>query len=201
MMLFNNKLLQRMIEFKAKVKEIPRGKVTIEHNIFVGQPNYYNPAVAFNIKDNTARRILEYVSANLYTNQTTVELEVKGISKALGVKDDKTIRNAIKILIDNHCMCRWQDIVADYPNVVKPNRNWYLLNPLVVRNINIDNWNEQVNSTIKDINNTAGVVINEFKALEFEEFLDIPTTIDNHNTNPTNKVAFGVKDLTSRSVR
>ena len=59
---FNNKVMQRMIEFKVKVKEVPNGKVTAEYEIFKGQPNYYNPLVAFNIKDNTAKKILEYVA-------------------------------------------------------------------------------------------------------------------------------------------
>ena len=40
---FNNKVMQRMIEFKVKVKEVPNGKVTAEYEIFKGQPNYYNP--------------------------------------------------------------------------------------------------------------------------------------------------------------
>ena len=28
---FNNKVMQRMIEFKVKVKEVPNGKVTAEY--------------------------------------------------------------------------------------------------------------------------------------------------------------------------
>ena len=67
---FNNKVMQRMIEFKVKVKEVPNGKVTAEYEIFKGQPNYYNPLVGFNIKDNTAKKILEYVAATLGTSLT-----------------------------------------------------------------------------------------------------------------------------------
>jgi hypothetical protein len=189
-----------MIEFKAKVKEIPKGKVTVQHEIFVGHPNYYNPTVAFNLKDNTARRILEYVSATLYTNQTSVELEVKGLMKVLSIKDDKTIRNAIKLLIDNHCLCRWQDIITE-DNVIKPNRNWYLLNPLVVRNINIENWNEQVNTTCKEFNNMKGAKVGEFSALEFNTFLDIPTTIDKKHTNDDNRKVISVKDYSCRGIK
>ena len=150
---FNNKVMQRMIEFKVKVKEVPNGKVTAEYEIFKGQPNYYNPLVAFNIKDNTAKKILEYVAATLGTNQTTVELENRGLMKVLNIKDRKTISNAIQVLIDNNCMYRWQDII-DVDNVIKPNRSWYLLNPLVVRNINIENWNKQVDVTCREFNNT-----------------------------------------------
>ena len=196
---FNNKVLQRMIEFKVKVKEVPNGKVTAEYEIFKGQPNYYNPLVAFNIKDNTAKKILEYVAATLGTNQTTVELEVKGLMKVLEVKDEKTIRNSIKLLIDNNCMYRWQDII-DVDNVIKPNRNWYLLNPLVVRNINIENWNKQVDVTCREFNNTKGAKISEFSALEFEDFLKIPQTIDKRNTDDKNRKVISVKDYSRRGV-
>ena len=96
---FNNKVLQRMIEFKVKVKEVPNGKVTAEYEIFKSQPNYYNPFVGFNIKDNTAKKILEYVAATLGTNQTTVELENRGLMKVLNIKDRKTISNAIQVQI------------------------------------------------------------------------------------------------------
>ena len=197
---FNNKVLQRMIEFKVKVKEVPNGKVTAEYEIFKGQPNYYNPLVAFNIKDNTAKKILEYVAATLGTNQTTVELEVKGLMKVLEVKDEKTIRNSIKLLIDNNCMYRWKDII-DVDNVIKPNRNWYLLNPLVVRNINIENWNKQVDVTCREFNNTKGAKISEFSALEFEDFLKIPQTIDKRNTDDKNRKVISVKDYSRRGVK
>ena len=197
---FNNKVMQRMIEFKVKVKEVPNGKVTAEYEIFKGQPNYYNPLVAFNIKDNTAKKILEYVAATLGTNQTTVELEVKGLMKVLEVKDEKTIRNSIKLLIDNNCMYRWQDVI-DVDNVIKPNRNWYLLNPLVVRNINIENWKKQVDVTCREFNNTKGAKISEFSALEFEDFLKIPQTIDKRNTDDKNRKVISVKDYSRRGVK
>lgn len=197
---FNNKVMQRMIEFKVKVKEVPNGKVTAEHEIFKGQPNYYNPLVAFNIKDNTAKRILEYVAATLGTNQTTVELENRGLMKVLNIKDRKTISNAIQVLIDNNCMYRWQDII-DVDNVIKPNRSWYLLNPLVVRNINIENWNKQVDVTCREFNNTKGAKISEFSALEFEDFLKIPQTIDKRNTDDENRKVISVKDYSRRGVK
>ena len=197
---FNNKVLQRMIEFKVKVKEVPKGRVTAEYEIFKGQPNYYNPLVGFNIKDNTAKKILEYVAATLGTNQTSVELENRGLMKVLDIKDRKTISNAIKVLIDNNCMYRWQDII-DVDNVIKPNRSWYLLNPLVVRNINIENWNKQVDVTCREFNNTKGAKISEFSALEFEGFLDIPQTIDKRNTDDKNRKVISVKDYSKIGVK
>ena len=197
---FNNKVMQRMIEFKVKVKEVPNGKVTAEYEIFKGQPNYYNPLVAFNIKDNTAKKILEYVAATLGTNQTTVELENRGLMKVLNIKDRKTISNAIQVLIYNNCMYRWQDII-DVDNVIKPNRSWYLLNPLVVRNINIENWNKQVDVTCREFNNTKGAKISEFSALEFEDFLKIPQTIDKKNTDDKNRKVISVKDYSRRGVK
>lgn len=197
---FNNKVMQRMIEFKVKVKEVPNGKVTAEYEIFKGQPNYYNPLVAFNIKDNTAKKILEYVAATLGTNQTTVELENRGLMKVLNIKDRKTISNAIQVLIDNNCMYRWQDII-DVDNVIKPNRSWYLLNPLVVRNINIENWNKQVDVTCREFNNTKGAKISEFSALKFEDFLKIPQTIDKRNTDDKNRKVISVKDYSRRGVK
>ena len=197
---FNNKVMQRMIEFKVKVKEVPNGKVTAEYEIFKGQPNYYNPLVAFNIKDNTAKKILEYVAATLGTNQTSVELENRGLMKVLCIKDRKTISNAIKVLIDNNCMYRWQ-VIIDVDNVIKPNRSWYLLNPLVVRNINIENWNKQVDVTCREFNNTKGAKISEFSALEFEDFLKIPQTIDKRNTDDKNRKVISVKDYSRRSVK
>ncbi|QOR58880.1 hypothetical protein KNV35_gp55 [uncultured phage cr8_1] len=197
----NNKVMQRMIEFKVKVKEVPKCKVTAEYEIFKGQPNYYyNPLVAFNIKDNTAKKILEYVAATLGTNQTSVELESKGLAKVLGLKDIRVVRNSIKVLIDNNCMYRWQDII-DVDNVIKPNRNWYLLNPLVVRNINIENWNKQVDVTCREFNNTKGAKISEFSALEFEDFLKIPQTIDKRNTDDKNRKVISVKDYSRRGVK
>ena len=192
--------MQRMIEFKVKVKEVPNGKVTAEYEIFKGQQNYYNPLVAFNIKDNTAKKILEYVAARLGTNQTTVELENRGLMKVLNIKDRKTISNAIQVLIDNNCMYRWQDII-DVDNVIKPNRSWYLLNPLVVRNINIENWNKQVDVTCREFNNTKGAKISEFSALEFEDFLKIPQTIDKRNTDDKNRKVISVKDYSRRGIK
>lgn len=197
---FNNKVLQRMIKFKVKVKEVPKGKVTAEYEIFKGIPNYYNPLVGFNITDDYARRILEYVAATLGTNQTSVELESKGLAKVLGLKDIRVVRNSIKVLIDNNCMYRWQDII-DVDNVIKPNRNWYLLNPLVVRNINIENWNKQVDVTCREFNNTKGAKISEFSALEFEDFLKIPQTIDKRNTDDKNRKVISVKDYSRRGVK
>lgn len=197
---FNNKVMQRMIEFKAKVKEVPKCKVTAEYEIFKGQPNYYNPFVGFNIKDNTAKKILEYVAVTLGTNQTSVELENRGLMKVLDIKDRKTISNAIKVLIDNNCMYRWQDII-DVDNVIKPNRSWYLLNPLVVRNINIENWNKQVDVTCREFNNTKGAKISEFSALEFEGFLNIPQTINKRNTDDKNRKVISVKDYSRRGVK
>ena len=197
---FNNKVLQRMIEFKVKVKEVPKGKVTAEYEIFKSQPNYYNPFVGFNIKDNTAKKILEYVAATLGTNQTTVERENRGLMKVLNIKDRKTISNAIQVLIDNNCMYRQQDVI-DVDNVIKPNRNWYLLNPLVVRNINIENWNKQVDVTCREFNNTKGAKISEFSALEFEDFLKIPQTIDKRNTDDKNRKVISVKDYSRRGVK
>ena len=197
---FNNKVMQRMIEFKVKVKEVSNSKVTAEYEIFKGQPNYYNPLVAFNIKDNTAKKILEYVAATLGTNQTTVELENRGLMKVLNIKDRKTISNAIQVLIDNNCMYRWQDII-DVDNVIKPNRSWYLLNPLVVRNINIENWNKQVDVTCREFNNTKGAKISEFSALEFKDFLKIPQTIDKRNTDDKNRKVISVKDYSRRGVK
>lgn len=197
---FNNKVMQRMIEFKVKVKEVPNGKVTAEYEIFKGQPNYYNPLVAFNIKDNTAKKILEYVAATLGTNQTTVELENRGLMKVLDIKDRKTISNAIKVLIDNNCMYRWKDII-DVDNVIKPNRSWYLLNPLVVRNINIENWNKQVDVTCREFNNTKGAKISELSALEFEDFLKIPQTIDKGNTDDITRKVISVKAYSRRGVK
>lgn len=197
---FNNKVMQRMIEFKVKVKEVPKCKVTAEYEIFKDQPNYYNPLVAFNIKDNTAKKILEYVAATLGTNQTSVELENRGLMKVLDIKDRKTISNSIKVLIDNNCMYRWQDII-DVDNVIKPNRSWYLLNPLVVRNINIENWNKQVDVTCREFNNTKGAKISEFSALEFEDFLKIPQTIDKRNTDDKNRKVISVKDYSRRGVK
>ena len=140
------------------------------------------------------------VTLPLGTNQTTVELEVKGLMKVLEVKDEKTIRNSIKVLIDNNCMYRWQDII-DVDNVIKPNRNWYLLNPLVVRNINIENWNKQVDVTCREFNNTKGAKISEFSALEFEDFLKIPQTIDKRNTDDKNRKVISVKDYSRRGVK
>lgn len=197
---FNNKVMQHMIEFKVKVKEVPKCKVTAEYEIFKGQPNYYNPLVGFNIKDNTAKKILEYVAATLGTNQTSVELENRGLMKVLDIKDRKTISNAIKVLIDNNCMYRWQDII-DVDNVIKPNRSWYLLNPLVVRNINIENWNKQVDVTCREFNNIKGAKISEFSALEFEDFLKIPQTIDKRNTDDKNRKVISVKDYSRRGVK
>lgn len=197
---FNNKVMQRMIEFKVKVKEVPKCKVTAEYEIFKGQPNYYNPLVGFNINDNTAKKILEYVAATLGTNQTSVELENRGLMKVLDIKDRKTISNAIKVLIDNNCMYRWQDVI-DVDNVIKPNRSWYLLNPLVVRNINIENWNKQVDVTCREFNNTKGAKISEFSALEFEDFLKIPQTIDKRNTDDKNRKVISVKDYSRRGVK
>ena len=197
---FNNKVMQRMIEFKVKVKEVPNGKVTAEYEIFKGQPNYYNPLVAFNIKDEYAKQILEYVAATLGTNQTSVELESKGLAKVLGLKDIRVVRNAIKVLIDNNCMYRWQDII-DVDNVIKPNRSWYLLNPLVVRNISYDDWTSNEKHTVKEINDKAGYVIGNYDALTLDSFLDIPNDNTNNDVIDKDRKALVLKSFGRRGVK
>ena len=197
---FNNKVLQRMIEFKVKVKEVPNGKVTAEYEIFKGQPNYYNPLVAFNIKDEYAKQILEYVAATLGTNQTSVELENRGLMKVLNIKDRKTISNAIQVLIDNNCMYRWQDII-DVDNVIKPNRNWYLLNPLVVRNISYDDWTSNEKHTVKEINDKAGYAIGNYDALTLDSFIDIPNDNANNDVIDKDRKALVLKSLGRRGVK
>ena len=53
----------------------------------------------------------------------------------------------------------------------------------------------QNESTCREFNNTKGAKISEFSALEFEDFLKIPQTIDKRNTDDKNRKVISVKDL------
>ena len=198
-MRYNLNNLQHMVDFKAKIKD-SSNKVTVEREVFIGSSNYYNPAIAFNINDNTAKRILEFIAATISNGQTSIMLEVKALMKILSIKDDKTIRNAIKALIENYCLFRWKDIITE-ENVVKPNRNWYLLNPLVVRNISVERWNKEVDVTCYNFNNTKGYVISEYSALELEEFHNINIEINKCGTNEPNRNVSIAINKTCRGIK
>lgn len=146
--------------------------------------SYIETKVVNNINDITARKLLNYIGSILIQNQTTIQMNVEGIKLALGVKSKDTVLNAINVLINSHCIARWKDIITE-PNVVKPTRDWYLLNPNVVRKINIEELSHQIDNTCKSFN-MAGGKIDEFSVLMIDEFDDLCYEV-NRVPSPNNR--------------
>ena len=120
--------------------------------------------------------------------------------KWLEIKDGDTVRDAIKLLIENHCMFRWKELITE-DNVVKPTNDWYLLNPLVVRNISYDEWRENEKHTVKEINDKSGYVIGNYDALTLDSFLDIPNDNVNSNVIDKDRKALVLKSFGRRCVK
>lgn len=197
----NSKLVFKMVTYNAKSVDTNK-PIKVYYNSFIGDggTKYLNSNVVFNLRSNVATKLLLKLHSNLATSQTTVKLEVKSVMKWLEIKDGDTVRDAIKLLIENNCMFRWKELITE-DNVVKPTNDWYLLNPLVVRNISYDEWRENEKHTVKEINDKAGYVIGNYDALTLDSFLDIPNDNVNSNVIDHDRKALVLKSFGRRGVK
>lgn len=198
---YNSKLVFKMVTYNAKSVDTNK-PIKVYYNSFIGDggTKYLNSNVVFNLRSNVATKLLLKLHSNLATSQTTVKLEVKSVMKWLEIKDGDTVRDAIKLLIENNCMFRWKELITE-DNVVKPTNDWYLLNPLVVRNISYDEWRENEKHTVKEINDKAGYVIGNYDALTLDSFLDIPNDNVNSNVIDHDRKALVLKSFGRRGVK
>ena len=197
----NSKIIFKMVTYNAK--SIDTNKIIkVYYNSFIGDggTKYINSNVVFNLHNNTATKLLLKLHSNLATGQTSIKLELKSIMKWLEIKDGDTVRDAIKLLIKNNCIFRWKDLITE-ENVVKPTNDWYLLNPLVVRNISYDDWTSNEKHTVKEINDKSGYVIGNYDALTLDSFLDIPNDNTNNDVIDKDRKALVLKSFGRRGVK
>lgn len=198
---FNSKIIFKMVTYNAKSIDTNK-TIKVYYNSFIGDrgTKYINSNVVFNLRNNTAAKLLLKLHSNLATGQTSIKLELKSIMKWLEIKDGDTVRDAIKLLIKNNCIFRWKDLITE-ENVVKPTNDWYLLNPLVVRNISYDDWVSNEKHTVKEINDKAGYVIGNYDALTLDSFLDIPNDNTNNDVIDKDRKALVLKSFGRRGVK
>lgn len=197
----NSKLIFKMVTYNAKSVDTNKS-IKVYYNSFIGDggTKYINSNVVFNLRSIVATKLLLKLHSNLATGQTSIKLEVKSIMKWLEIKNENTVREAIKLLIENNCIFRWKELITE-ENVVKPTNDWYLLNPLVIRNISYDEWKENEKHTVKEINDKAGYVIGNYDALTLDSFLDIPNDNVNSNVIDHDRKALVLKSFGRRGVK
>lgn len=197
----NSKLIFKMVTYNAKSVDTNKS-IKVYYNSFIGDggTKYINSNVVFNLRSIVATKLLLKLHSNLATGQTSIKLEVKSIMKWLEIKNENTVREAIKLLIENNCIFRWKELITE-ENVVKPTNDWYLLNPLVIRNISYDEWKENEKHTVKEINDKAGYVIGNYDALTLDSFLDIPNDNVNNNVIDHDRKALVLKSFGRRGVK
>ena len=197
----NSKIIFKMVTYNAKSIDTNK-PIKVYYNSFIGDggTKYINSNVVFNLHNTTATKLLLKLHSNLATGQTSIKLELKSIMKWLEIKDGDTVRDAIKLLIKNNCIFRWKDLRTE-ENVVKPTNDWYLLNPLVVRNISYDDWTSNEKHTVKEINDKAGYAIGNYDALTLDSFIDIPNDNTNNDVIDKDRKALVLKSFGRRGVK
>lgn len=117
----------------------------------------------------TASDIACWIAINMYSCQTSIELKSRILAESniCKAKSPDLIRKGIKELIDVGAIIRWKDIEGLPDNVVV-NKDWYLLNPNMIKAIGCKAFREQVNTTLKCIKNSADYHIHEYSAIVYD---------------------------------
>lgn len=117
----------------------------------------------------TAGDVACWISTTMLPSQTSIEIKSKVLSESdiCNSKYPDLIRKGIKELIDVGAIVRWKDIEG-LPNNVIVNKNWYLLNPNMIKAIGCKAFREQVNTTLKSIRNSKEYLINEYSAIVYD---------------------------------
>lgn len=168
-MIYNNNYNSIMEEHKAKNKiKGTDMKVEIIYEVFKNTGKFVSTTI-HRYCSKTADDIACYISETLLPSQTSIKFNSRNIadSSICRTKDPKTINAAIKELINVGAIIRWKDIEG-IGNNVEVSRDWFLLNPCMIKCIGCEGFKEQVNTTLKQINNSVHYNINEYSAIVYD---------------------------------
>ena len=142
-------------------------KVTTVYEVFRGTGKFVSTMI-HKTCSKTACDIACWISDTMKPSQTSIEIKVRDLvsSDICNSKHPDSIRKAIKELVDVGAIIRWKDI-EDLPSNVKVTKDWYLLNPQMIKAISCKAFKEQVNTSMKSIRNSKEYQINEYSAIVY----------------------------------
>lgn len=161
---YNSIMEEHKAKNKLKGSDI---KVDVVYEVFKDTGKFVS-TIIHRYCSKTACDIACYISETMLPSQTSIKFNSRNIadSPICRTKDPKTINAAIKELINVGAIIKWRDIEG-LPETVEASRDWYLLNPCMIKAIGCEGFKEQANTTIKQINNSTHYVVNEYSAIVY----------------------------------
>lgn len=143
-------------------------KVDVVYNVFKNTQRYISPEL-IKACSKTALDIAYYICTTINVNQTSIKLVCSDIIKSDRVKTKTpcAIYNAINELVKLGVIVKWKDI-EDIPNTINIGQNWYLINPQMIKTISCKAFEEQVNTTVRQLTNSSNYTINEYSAIVYD---------------------------------
>lgn len=142
-------------------------EVEVIYEVFKDTSKYISPEL-ITVCSKTALEIAYYILYKLKPNQTSIRLKPSSIvnSDKVNCKTSCGIRNAISELVKAKAIVKWRDIITEHSNI-SVDKFWYLLNPNKLKAIGCKTFKEQVNTTIRQLNNSSNYTINEYSAIVY----------------------------------
>ena len=157
-----------MVEVTARNKlKLGDTEVDIVYEVFKNTNKFVSTYI-HRYCSKTASDVACWISDTMKPSQTSIEIKVRDLvsSDICNSKHPDSIRKAIKELVDVGAIIRWKDI-EDLPSNVKVTKDWYLLNPQMIKAISCKAFKEQVNTSMKSIRNSKEYQINEYSAIVY----------------------------------
>lgn len=142
-------------------------EVEVVYEVFKDTSKYMSPEL-IKLCSKTALEIVYYILNELKPNQTSIRIKPNDIvnSDKVNCKTACGVRNAILELVNAGAIIRWKDIIDTQTNI-NVDKFWYLLNPNKIKAIGCKTFKEQVNTTIRQLNNSNNYSINEYSAIVY----------------------------------
>ena len=142
--------------------------VEIIYEVFKDTSKYISPLI-HRYCSKTAGDVACWISDTMLPSQTSIEIKSKVLAESdiCNSKYPDVIRKGIKELVDVGAIIKWKDIEGITDNVIV-SKDWYLLNPNMIKAIGCKAFREQVNTTLKCIRNSADYHINEYSAIVYD---------------------------------
>lgn len=161
----------KTITSKSKLTNSKK-EVEVDFEVFRDTNRYISPEIYIRCSK-TAYDIAVYIIMTISHNQTSIKFNSTDIanSKYVKTKGASNINNAIKELINIGAIARWKDIYF-IPNKDKISKNWYLLNPQMLKYISCRQYKEQVEVSARLIESNNNFIVHEFSAigLDFKDY-------------------------------
>lgn len=142
-------------------------EVEVVYEVFKDTSKYISPEL-IKVCSKTALEIAYYILSEIKPNQTSIRIKPVDIvdSDKVTCKTPCGVRNAIQELVAAKAIVKWKNIEG-LPNKIKVDKFWYLLNPNKLKAIGCKTFKEQVNTTIRQLNNSSNYLINEYSAIVY----------------------------------